>query len=163
VFEIFGQGNVSFSFFSMSITAFIRWVPPQGVDLVDWFWKMVQLNDKWAISTRSTHLPIWSKGWDHFSIDLEIPSESWSTSRTSQLAWKLRFPYSKSIYWKQSHAGFFLFSLIFLFPTAHHRLHRAAGAAKGSRFDRRNLPVAHGPRPQGCYGPGFFFFIYINI
>ena len=51
------------------------------------FWKG-SLNHKRAICTWSVRLPIWSLNWDRSVIDLKVPGESLSTSRTSQLVWK---------------------------------------------------------------------------
>ena len=42
-----------------------------------------------ARCTRIAHLPLWSMDWDRSVIDLKVPDESLSTSRTSQLVWKI--------------------------------------------------------------------------
>jgi len=57
--------------------------------LHSWFWKSIWLNDMFARCTRIAHLSLQSMDWDRSVVDLKVPDESLSTSRTSQLAWKI--------------------------------------------------------------------------
>jgi len=51
----------------------------------------------------NAQLPIWTKDWDRFIIDVQVPGESLSTSRTSQLVWRIRI--SKIFYlWTDTRA-----------------------------------------------------------
>jgi len=52
---------------------------------IDTFGQLDSLKDTEAICTWSAHFPIWIMDWDRSVINVKVPGERLSTSRTSQL------------------------------------------------------------------------------